>query len=93
MRNAWYPATTVDPATCATYTALDLFRLLNVVGNINVHDFVGVLERNTDPLRVNKVPVRLFDIGHQCVAATDEYCRIVTKPLAGWRANTPSLIV
>ncbi|KAJ7233346.1 hypothetical protein C8J57DRAFT_1532462 [Mycena rebaudengoi] len=64
MRNAWYPATTVDPGTCAMYAALSLYRLLNVVGNINVHDFVGTLERNTDPLGVNKVPDRCKAFGH-----------------------------
>jgi hypothetical protein len=57
LRNGWYPATTVDPATCATFAALDLYRLLNVVGNINVHDFVGTLERRTSASQVNSVPV------------------------------------
>jgi hypothetical protein len=57
LRNGWYPATTVDPATCATFPALDLYRLLNVVGNINVHDFVGTLERKTNASQVKSVPV------------------------------------
>ncbi|KAJ7790270.1 hypothetical protein B0H13DRAFT_2245702 [Mycena leptocephala] len=39
LRSGWYLATTVDPATCATFASLELFRLLNVVRNINVHDF------------------------------------------------------
>ncbi|KAJ7716210.1 hypothetical protein B0H16DRAFT_1801736 [Mycena metata] len=56
LRSDWYPSSTVDPATCATLGALDLFRILNVVGNITVHDFVGALERQTDPCRVGKVP-------------------------------------
>ncbi|KAJ7476816.1 hypothetical protein B0H11DRAFT_2234793 [Mycena galericulata] len=47
MRNGWFPATTTDPATCATFNALDFFRLLNVLGNINAHDFVRALEQNT----------------------------------------------
>ncbi|KAJ7838429.1 hypothetical protein B0H13DRAFT_2367453 [Mycena leptocephala] len=50
LRNGWYPATVTDPSTCATFNVLDLFRLLNVVGNMNVHDFVGSLERRTDAL-------------------------------------------
>ncbi|KAJ7179732.1 hypothetical protein C8R46DRAFT_1160195 [Mycena filopes] len=49
MRNRWYPATVTDPTTCGTYDVLDLFRLLNVVGNMNCHDFMGSLERLTDP--------------------------------------------
>ncbi|KAJ7160865.1 hypothetical protein C8R46DRAFT_904981 [Mycena filopes] len=56
IENGWYPATTVDPETCATIEALELFRLLNVVGNMNVHDFVGTLERKMDPLRTSSVP-------------------------------------
>ncbi|KAJ7029952.1 hypothetical protein C8F04DRAFT_916776, partial [Mycena alexandri] len=47
IRNAWYPATATDPDTCATFRVLEVFRLLNVVGNVNAHDFVTVLERLT----------------------------------------------
>jgi hypothetical protein len=57
LRNGWYPATTVDPATCATFASLELFRLLNVVGNINVHDFVGTLEQRTNATELKSVPV------------------------------------
>ncbi|KAJ6602497.1 hypothetical protein DFH09DRAFT_1301519 [Mycena vulgaris] len=56
LRSAWYPATTVDPATCATFEALELYRLLNVVGNINVHNFVGTLERLTGSDQDQKSP-------------------------------------
>ncbi|KAJ7016350.1 hypothetical protein C8F04DRAFT_1281664 [Mycena alexandri] len=63
LRTGWYPATTVDPATCATFDALELFRLLNVVGNVNVHDFVGTLERRTDACDVKKVPDRYKQFG------------------------------
>ncbi|KAJ7036232.1 hypothetical protein C8F04DRAFT_1258078 [Mycena alexandri] len=48
LRNRWYPATVTDPATCASFNVLELFRLLNVVGNVNCHDFMGSLERLTD---------------------------------------------
>jgi hypothetical protein len=48
MRNAWYPASKTDPDTVATFRALDLFRLLNVVGNMNARDFITALERLTD---------------------------------------------
>ncbi|KAJ7170643.1 hypothetical protein C8R43DRAFT_1120404 [Mycena crocata] len=58
LRNAWYPATTVDPATCTTFEALKLYRLLNVVGNLNVHDFVGTLEHRTDPTKIKPIPDR-----------------------------------
>ncbi|KAF7342705.1 CxC2 domain-containing protein [Mycena sanguinolenta] len=48
LRNKWYPATVTDPGTCATFTTLETFRLQNVVGNINVHDFVTAMERQTN---------------------------------------------
>jgi hypothetical protein len=48
LRNAWYPASVTDPATCATFKSLEAYRLYNVVGNINVHDFIHALERATD---------------------------------------------
>ncbi|KAJ7097104.1 hypothetical protein B0H15DRAFT_945777 [Mycena belliarum] len=48
MRNAWYPASVTDPSTCATFKTLEAFRLYNVTGNMNVHDFIRALERATD---------------------------------------------
>ncbi|KAJ7733221.1 hypothetical protein DFH07DRAFT_780665 [Mycena maculata] len=56
FRNDWYPATTVDPATCATFASLEMFRLLNVIGNINVKDYVGTLEQLTNACDVRGVP-------------------------------------
>ncbi|KAJ7715173.1 hypothetical protein DFH07DRAFT_872702 [Mycena maculata] len=70
LRNNWYPATTVDPATCATLASLDLFRLLNVVGNINVHDFVGALEQSTNACDVKGVPVSFGLMARQHVFLT-----------------------
>ncbi|KAJ6528210.1 hypothetical protein B0H19DRAFT_1083730 [Mycena capillaripes] len=48
MRNAWYPATVTDPGTCTTFESLEAYRLYNVVGNMNVRDFITSLERMTD---------------------------------------------
>ncbi|KAJ7041928.1 hypothetical protein C8F04DRAFT_946399 [Mycena alexandri] len=48
MRHEWYPASKTDPDTVATFRVLDLFRLLNVVGNVNSRDFITALERLTD---------------------------------------------
>ncbi|KAJ7025133.1 hypothetical protein C8F04DRAFT_968170 [Mycena alexandri] len=44
MRNEWYPSSKTDPDTVATFRALDFFRELNVVGNVNARDFVTALE-------------------------------------------------
>ncbi|KAJ7456326.1 hypothetical protein B0H11DRAFT_1739440 [Mycena galericulata] len=48
LRNSWYPATITDPATCATFTTLETFRMQNVVCNMNAHDFITAIERQTD---------------------------------------------
>ncbi|KAJ7882725.1 hypothetical protein B0H13DRAFT_1890747 [Mycena leptocephala] len=48
MRNAWYPATVTDPGTCATFQSLEAYRMYNVVGNLNVRDFIAALQRVTD---------------------------------------------
>ncbi|KAF7314813.1 CxC2 domain-containing protein [Mycena kentingensis (nom. inval.)] len=58
LDNGWYPATTLDPTTCATFRLLDLFRLMKVAGNANANDFVRVLERATDATLTRKVPER-----------------------------------
>ncbi|KAJ7690749.1 hypothetical protein B0H17DRAFT_1159968 [Mycena rosella] len=63
LRNSWYPASTIDPATCATFEVLELYRLLNVVGNINVHDFVRTLERQTNSTKVKPIPDRYKAFG------------------------------
>ncbi|KAJ7509953.1 hypothetical protein B0H11DRAFT_2215787 [Mycena galericulata] len=48
LRNAWYPASITDPRTCATFKTLEAYRLYNVVGNMNVNDFIHAMERATD---------------------------------------------
>ncbi|KAJ6467143.1 hypothetical protein C8R47DRAFT_740738 [Mycena vitilis] len=58
LSNAWYPASTIDPGTCATFQCLETFRLLNVVGNLTVSDYVGTLERLSNPLHLSTVPDR-----------------------------------
>ncbi|KAJ7049781.1 hypothetical protein C8F01DRAFT_1092981 [Mycena amicta] len=58
MDNGWYPATTIDPSTCATYALLEHFRLLKVVANVNANDFVRTLERLTDVTHTTKVADR-----------------------------------
>lgn len=63
LRNAWYPATLIDPASCATYEVLDQFRLLSVVAQVNVRDFVTVLEQITGPTHTEKVPDRYKAFG------------------------------
>lgn len=65
LRNTWYPATVTDPGTCATFRSLEAYRLYNVVGNMNVRDFITSLERITDASAVSGMtwlPVRTIDL-------------------------------
>ncbi|KAJ7198058.1 hypothetical protein C8J57DRAFT_1262522 [Mycena rebaudengoi] len=52
LRNTWYLASATNPTTCATFKVLELFRLLNVIGNVNCPDFIGSLERLTNTMGV-----------------------------------------
>jgi hypothetical protein len=64
LRNTWYPATVTDPGTCATFERLAFFRLLNVVGNVNVTDFVMTIERSMNAIGstgIDRVPVSGFE--------------------------------
>ncbi|KAJ7106120.1 hypothetical protein C8R43DRAFT_963449 [Mycena crocata] len=63
MRTGWYPATITDPGTCTIFAALDLFRLLSVVANVNVKDFVTTLEKNTNATATESVPDRYRAFG------------------------------
>ncbi|KAI5895151.1 uncharacterized protein SCHCODRAFT_02494560 [Schizophyllum commune H4-8] len=56
LREGWYPATTQEPNTCATFEALDHFELLAVVANVNVRDYISTLERAGDALHLGKMP-------------------------------------
>jgi hypothetical protein len=63
MRNQWYPATVTDLGTCATFLSLEAYRLYNVVGNLNVKDFITSLERVTDATATSGMtwlPVQCF---------------------------------
>ncbi|KAK7027686.1 CxC2 domain-containing protein [Favolaschia claudopus] len=66
LRNRWYPATTIDPATCATFATLETYRLLNVVANVNVQDFIGTMERKSDATRIHSIPDRYKAFGLMC---------------------------
>ncbi|KAL1751670.1 hypothetical protein FB107DRAFT_221498 [Schizophyllum commune] len=56
LREGWFPATTIEPNTCATFAALDHFDLLAVIANVNVRDFVSTLECAGDALHLGKRP-------------------------------------
>ncbi|KAJ6448608.1 hypothetical protein DFH09DRAFT_965993 [Mycena vulgaris] len=53
MRACLWPATSLDPQTCATFNAVRLFEVQNCLGKISAYDFVRSLEllSNTDGLK------------------------------------------
>ncbi|KAJ7075035.1 hypothetical protein B0H15DRAFT_792355 [Mycena belliarum] len=53
MRACLWPATSVDPQTCATFNAIRLFEVQNCLGKISSYDFIRSLEllSNNDGLR------------------------------------------
>ncbi|KAJ7585952.1 hypothetical protein C8J56DRAFT_787825 [Mycena floridula] len=63
LRNRWYPATIVNPQTVVTFESLEVFRLLNVAGNLNVRDYVTTLEILTDGSRSGEVKDRYKTLG------------------------------
>ncbi|KAK7050383.1 CxC2 domain-containing protein, partial [Favolaschia claudopus] len=63
LRMGWYPASTTDPRSCATFDTLATFRLLNVSSNVNVQDFIKCMEKRTDATRVNPIPDRYKGFG------------------------------
>ncbi|KAJ7201941.1 hypothetical protein B0H12DRAFT_1063385 [Mycena haematopus] len=85
MGHGWYPATITDPETCATFEVLEWFRLLSVVGNINVHDFVGSLERKMDSVQIADVPDRYKAFGRMA----RQYAYLLRAKRAGC-GHTPS---
>ncbi|KIM81001.1 hypothetical protein PILCRDRAFT_9047 [Piloderma croceum F 1598] len=56
LRAGLYPASVSDPQSCATFQVLEEFHLLNLTGGLNVHDFIGALERRTDATGVTLTP-------------------------------------
>ncbi|KAJ7571957.1 hypothetical protein C8J56DRAFT_1070458 [Mycena floridula] len=63
LRNRWYPATIANPQTVATFESLEMFRVLNVAGNLNVRDYVTSLEILTDGSRSGDVQERYKTLG------------------------------
>ncbi|KIY61244.1 hypothetical protein CYLTODRAFT_405658 [Cylindrobasidium torrendii FP15055 ss-10] len=64
MRSGWYPSSWATPETVATFQCLRQFRLLNVVGNVNVRDYMTTLERTTNPWGVAWLPDRYKNFGY-----------------------------
>jgi len=53
LRRHLFPATQKNPRTCATFTLLKQFHLLNLTSKVSAYDYYRALERLTDNTGVN----------------------------------------
>ncbi len=60
LRMSWWPATALEPRTCATFHVLRQFHLLNLQGNIAIYDFYRSLEIATDNTGLEDIPVGVY---------------------------------
>ncbi|KDQ53066.1 hypothetical protein JAAARDRAFT_137762, partial [Jaapia argillacea MUCL 33604] len=59
LRASWWPATPLNPQTCAMIQVLRQFQMINLQGKLSVYDFYRTLELQTDGTGLLKVPVSL----------------------------------
>ncbi|KAJ7810812.1 hypothetical protein B0H14DRAFT_3756648 [Mycena olivaceomarginata] len=56
LRACWWPATIDAPKTCATFSVLKLFQVLNCLGKLSAYDFLRGLEKCTINNGLDKPP-------------------------------------
>lgn len=59
LQIGWYPATPLQPQSCATLEALRHFHLLNLQGKLPAYSYYKATEYETDTTGLAKPPVRL----------------------------------
>ncbi|KAJ8596339.1 hypothetical protein M405DRAFT_702942, partial [Rhizopogon salebrosus TDB-379] len=59
LRVHWFPATPLEPQTCATFDVLRLFHTVNLQGHLSGYDFYKSLEFMTNPTGLNAILNRL----------------------------------
>jgi hypothetical protein len=57
LRIGWWPATPLEPQTCATMSVLRHFHQLNLQGKTTGYSFYRTLEHETDNTGLNSPPV------------------------------------
>ncbi|KAJ7908412.1 hypothetical protein B0H13DRAFT_1617500 [Mycena leptocephala] len=58
----WWPATVINPQTCATFAVVRLFQIMNCLGKVSAHNFMRSLEllSNNDGLHPVSIMWRAF---------------------------------
>lgn len=57
LRIGWYPATHLEPKTCATFDVMQLFHLLSLQGKTSHYDFYKTMQFRTENTGITKFPV------------------------------------
>lgn len=60
IRVGWYPATTIDPQTCATFDLMKSFHLLSLQGKISHYHYYKALHYRTENSGILHVPVSCY---------------------------------
>lgn len=87
LRLAWWPATALDPRTCATFSVLRQFHLLNLQGKLTIYDFYKSLELATDNTGTVDIPVSTLVGGSELRsdAASKDRAQAMTLMVRQWR--------
>lgn len=59
LRATWFPATLLDPSTCATFELLREFHILSLQAKVSMHHFYVSLHRKSDNTGLRSLPVCL----------------------------------
>lgn len=58
LRAGWYPATHLNPQTCATFELMRGFHLLSLQAKVSHYHYYNALQYKTDNTGIMKIPVR-----------------------------------
>lgn len=76
LRARWYPATTSDPRTAATFTLLEHFHILSFESKVSAYEFYHSLARRNNNAGLSHIRVSSQNVS--VLRVTDMRLRIVT---------------
>lgn len=76
LRARWYPATTSDPRTAATFTLLEHFHILSFKSKVSAYEFYHSLARRNNNAGLSHIRVSSQNVS--VLRVTDMRLRIVT---------------
>lgn len=76
LRSEFFPATLVDPTTCATFRVLELFHILTLQSKLNAYDFYQSLGRLTDSAGIGK---QFVSVVYPLRGTGTDFCRVTKE--------------